>query len=430
MRILPRPFSEFQLSAPVGIAAISLAATFHLAAEPATPAQSPLPHCISAKSPVADLAPAKGDARTDDTDALQTRIDWALEHGAGLDLEPGTYLISRTLRVRQTNGRAALGFEITGLAGPNRDGDPARGGVCIILSKTASDQPAIMELGEGGFRDMKISNLSLISNVPDAATPTGLDMVETGFSHLVLSSVHVRNVDTAFKVSEGHARNGEAFDLYECDGSRCRRFYVNSAGQAFLHRMFGCSGDLLNGGTFVTIGGEHLGFNLDVFGASVSFAHGPKQNTFVRNTGISGCVGVWGGRVEICDTLLNYSGGSFTCSGIVTMRGIEFTDYSGQYPLIQAANVSNAQYTNLFENCVIDGVPNTYPQVKFGAQPQGDRSRNTFQSCVFRAVSGVPSAKEAQDMRALLRDCRADGLKDPALHEVNMGDQAGARSGN
>jgi hypothetical protein len=384
-------------------------------------AQSATPQRISAKSPIANLVSAAGDGVTDDTDALQARIDWALEHGAVLELEAGTYLISRTLHVQQPNGRSALGFEINGLAGPNRDGDRRRGGVCIMLVESASNPSAILELGGGNFRDMRFSNFSLISRVPGAATRVGLYVADTGFSHLVLQNIFVRNVDTAFQISEGSARNGEAFDLYECQGSQCRRFYANSAGQAYLHRMFGCSGDLLNGGTFITIGGEHLGFNLDAFGSSVSFGRGPLQNTFIRNNGISGCVGLWGGRVEICDTLLSYTGGSYTCTGIVTARGIEFTDYSGAHPLIEATNVSNTQWTNLFESCAVNSVPHTSPKLKFGALPQGDKSRTTFQGCVFRGMSTMPEAREAKDMGVLFRDCRATSGKDPVLRDVNLG---------
>lgn len=384
-------------------------------------ARSATPTRISAKSPVAELVPATGDGKTDDTDALQARIDWALEHGAVLDLEAGTYLIRRTLHVRQPNGRSALGFEINGLSGPNRDGDPQRGGVCIMLAETATEQQAILELGGGNFRDMRFSNFSLISRVPKAATRVGLYAADTGFSHLVLQNVFVRNVDTAFQIAQGSARNGEAFDLYECQGSQCRRFYVNSAGQAYLHRLFGCSGDLLNGGTFITIGGEYLGFNLDAFGSSVSFGRGPLQNTFVRNNGISGCVGLWGGRVEICDTLLSYTGGSYTCTGIITMRGIEFTDYSGAHPLIEATNVSNTQWTNLVDSCIINGLPNTHSKLKFASQPQGDRSRTTFQGCVFRGISALPEAREAKDMRAVFRDCRATIGEDRVLQDMNLG---------
>jgi len=417
-----KPNGKSRLIAAVAAFAVGLGLVPGSSAQQAVPTQQATPCRISAKAAVADLPPAVGDGKADDTEALQARIDWALSHAAVLDLEAGTYLISRTLRIRQPNGHSALGFEINGLAGPNRDGDPSRGGVCILLAKTAADQPAILELGEGNFRDTTISNLALISQVPGAATPVGLSMADTGFSHLLLQNIQVRNVDTAFKIVEGRSRNGEAVDMYECQGSDCRCFYSNSAGQAFEQRMFGCSGDLLNGGTFVRIGADHLGFNLDAFGVSVSFHRGPLQNTFVRNNGVSGCVGLWGGRVELCDTVLSYTGGSFTCTGIVTIRGIEFTDYNGAHPLIQATNISNTQWTNLVENCSVDAVPNTHPKVIFGAQPQGDKSRTTFQGCVFRGMSALPDAREAKDMGAVFRDCRSDDGNDHnVLRDVNIG---------
>jgi hypothetical protein len=106
----------------------------------------------------------------------------------------------------------------------------------------------------------------------------------------------------------------------------------------------------------------------------------------------------------------------------VTIRGIEFTDYSGGYPLIEATNVSNVQWTNLIESCIVDGVPQAYPKMKFGANPQGDKSRNTFQGCIFRGMSALPDAKETKDMRAIFRDCRADAPKDAVLRDINTGD--------
>ncbi len=378
---------------------------------------------ITAKSFVAPgrEGPARGDGRADDTEALQAAVDYAVEHRTALRLEPGTYRISRTLEIESPIATAPYGFKIIGSSGPNRSGSVQRGGVAIVLARNATDQTAVVRLGHADFLDLEISNLSLLSEVPGNATRYGLLFAGTRFSHAMLSNVAVGSVDTAFGVVPGGSGegNGEGVDMTGCSGNYVNCFYSNSSGQAYCHRMVSCMASIMNGGTCFRFGSGNLGFSIDVFGMMSTLLSGPKRNTYLENDGVSGCINFVGGRAEHVDTVLAYIGGSYNDTGIVTVRGMEFTDYSGRFPFLDATlnHAGNGQWTNSFEDCKF-GADRGAPELTLAPQPS-DLSENIFSRCVFQGFGNKLGGQAARSMGIRLRDCRADSPNDHRLVDLS-----------
>jgi len=367
---------------------------------------------------------AYGDWAHDDWQNLQDMINYAIAHTEAIQFEPGSYRITKTL-VIQTVGYNE-GFRMTGIAGPNwAPGQP--GGISIVLDAVTT-QPAVLEVGQGGFYDMSVENLALVSNPGSVQASYGLLFAWQQFSHAYIHNVAVQGADTSFAVVQGttSGANGEALELNNCDGGGGRCFYFNNCGQAFYHRIINCQGGAVNGGVFLRIGNSNGGHDLDVSSISCTFASGPLRNTFLEVNGVSGTVNVKGGRVESCDTILSYSGGSPGFGGIVTVEGIDFDGCPGHFPILDASHygllsfVGDAQYTNTILRCKIGA----YGGKPLTLEPTGseDLSRSYFEKCVFTGWSNKITAASNQPalnaMQVRVRDCRSDIPTDVLMSDL------------
>ncbi len=365
-----------------------------------------------------------GDGVTDDTQCLQDLIDYAIAHQDAVSLEPGIYLIKKTILIQTSSSPLTEidGFHLYGQAGANANGSLNNGGVTLKLAAGASVPTALLEVGQGTFRDMSIENIGLISNstVEPYTTQYGLLFGETEFSGAFIHNVTASYVDTAFGVIVGTTggANGEFVNLLDCGGDYVNCFYANSNGQAYQHRITNCQASIENGGTYIKIGNALQGHSLDVISCSCSFTAGSKRNTFLENDGVSGDINVTGGRVEHCDTALYYGGGGTSSTNsevaLITIRGVHFTSYSGSYPLIDNTlnSMGNAQWTNTFDNCRFDGPPGNPPvnppMLSVGLQT-GDRSKNYFEKCVFwqfgNQLQYAPHFSGTNGIGGVIRDC-------------------------
>ena len=372
---------------------------------------------ITAKTftPPGMVRPASGDGKTNDTDVLQADIDYALAHQDALELEAGTYLISKPLVIEIAKGVTVAGFHLYGQSGPNRNGDVSLGGVAIKLTASGGRNSAVLEVGHGTFRDLIIENVGLIGGVVNNGIPYGMLFYGNGFSHATINNVAVTRVQTAFaEVSDRttNEANGEFVDLNECSGNYCNNFYVNSFGQAYAHHLVNCCASLYPGGTFIEIGSGSLANSLDAFGVSCSFIYSSPggPDTFIKNDGVNGNINIWGGRVEHVDTVLAYVGGSFNEMGQVNIQGVHFTSLSGDYPFINARlGNSSAQWTNTLENCRFDGRPasENKPSLSLAAV-DGDLSQSYFDKCVFTGFANKLTSLNLSSMGIVVTNCRSD----------------------
>lgn len=336
---------------------------------------------------------ALGNGATDDTAVLQADINYALAHQCTFQIEPGTYKITQTLVLSEPIGTTLCGFMMTGMAGPNRNGGLAAGGVSIAMvssSQVTTVQPAVFEIGSGAFRDIAIQNISFISTVASCGTAYGVEFANTGFSHALFFDCAVVNCATAFGIlqdADGEA-NGEAVDLTECIAGSCNCFYSNDSGQAYGHNITNCGGTINNGGTVINIGAPNLGFNLNVVGSGWTMLTGPLRNTFLENNLVSGPINIVGGRNEHVDTVLHYGGGSYGDTANITFNGVWFTDYSGNFPLIDGTlnGYGCEQWVDSFNNCEFCGRDGLYPAISV-VTSANDHSANYFTRCTFNGFS-------------------------------------------
>jgi hypothetical protein len=356
----------------------------------------------------------------DDTDTLQQAINYAIAMGCSLELEPGTYRITKGLLIEAPVTGYPSGFMIHGQSGANR-GANGYGGVSIYLDPSATKETAILTIGHAAFRDMVIENIGLVSGVPNTALPYGILFAGNRFGHVIIHNVTVKAVQTGFAILEAgnNELNGEQVDLDACMGIQVNCFYDNEWGQAYNHHITNCCASVLNGGTAFRVGESIMGFSLDVYGFTSSFYVGPLQNTFFQNNGISGPVNFSGGRQEHVDTVLKYMGGTPDNVGMLSFSGLHFAAIGGAFPFIDATlnNVGNCQWTNSFLGCLFEATPATIQTL--WAQPQtGDMSMNIFERCVFRRFSNAVTAMA--NFPVLARDCRASySTADRTLYSVS-----------
>ena len=405
------------LLAIIGFAALAIPRAF---------AQTPLRYLdakvITAKTFIAvgHKTGAAANGVVDDTDTLQQAINYAIATGSCLELEPGTYRITKGLVIDAPATNFPAGFMIHGQSGSNRVGN-GYGGVCLKLDATSTKETALLTIGHAAFRDVVIENVGLVSSVPNSALPYGVLFTGNRFGHVIIHKVAVTTVQTGFAILEaGNSElNGEQVDLDGCLGVHVNCFYNNQWGQAYNHHIVNCNASILNGGTAFRVGESIMGFSLDVYGFTSSFFSGPLQNTFFENDGISGPVNFSGGRQENVNTILKYIGGTPDNVGMISFSGLHFPAMSSTFPFIDATlnNVGNCQWTNSFLGCLFEATPSTVQPLWAQAQTE-DMSMNIFERCVFRrfsnAVTAIPS------FPVLARDCRASySTSDRTLYSVS-----------
>ena len=372
--------------------------------------------CVTAKTWIdpANGHSAYGDGSHDDWQNLEDMLNYAFAHNDAVKLEGGNYRITKTLVLALAHPSDQLtGFRISGINGPQANGQT--NGVSLVLDSQSATQPAVLEIGQGAFYQTIIENIGLKSAVPNFGTKYGLLFAEQEFSNCSVRNTNVQNVGTAFAIVAGTTGggNGEDVTLDHCDGGGNKGYYFNNCGQALYHHIINCQAGGNNGATAIEVGSGNLGFDLDITGFSYTFGTGPLQNTFVQNDGVSGCVNIKGGRLEWCDTLLTYSGGSTNLTGSVEMRGIDVSAMNlyvsnnqwvaKTFPLVDdtllGTRIQNTgQYTNTFSNCLISGSSGpVYPALSL-TSVTGDYCKNYFEKCVFRGfsnkltdTSGTPS---------------------------------------
>ena len=380
--------------------------------------QSPI---LSAKSfhPIKSRFQALGNGVADDTEPLQEAIDTAIQNHTALELEPGTYRITKTLVIDTPRSEMPSGFILRGMTGPNRNVKNSGNGVGIMLDDPSHINRSILRIGHAPFREITIENIGFGCTTPDNKTPYGIEFDGSRFSHTMLRNLLVAQVDTAFSITPVSAPegNGEQVDIYDSIAEYVNCFYENHNGQAYNHHIVNCNTTIKNGGTAFKIGTGNLGFSLDVFGFTSSFGSGPAQNTFLRNDGVSGILNFYGGRQEDIDTVLAYNGGSRDQTGIVQFNGMTFTDMKPTFPIIDATpkNFGNAQYTNSFLACQFIYRRKADGRAWMAAQ-QGDLSENIFDKCVFQ-FTRMDFDKTAP---AKFEDCRVHSSTDMKLTPVNQ----------
>jgi len=153
----------------------------------------------------------------------------------------------------------------------------------------------------------------------------------------------------------------------------------------------------------VKIGGSGLGFSLDAFGFTVSFQSGPKQNVLIENDGISGNVNFYSGRDELVDTAVAYKGGSYNCTGMIALYGLQLTN-AGRFPLIQALESgSPSNYSIALRDCQVDAPNGSTPELTTSFGKGSDHTQVLFDGCLFRDFSSV-FRENTTSLK--LRDCR------------------------
>lgn len=352
---------------------------------------------------------AYGDGSHDDTAELQADIDYAITNLCALEIEPGCYNTSAALVIAAPINSVIEGLKITGVGGVSDFASTICGGVEIQLTSGATSAPAIIEVGPGKFRHLIIEDLGLVSNVASDGTTYGLEFANQGFTEADITRVDVTGCGTAFATVQDtdNERDGEAVNLTQCQAdTNCNTFYSNNSGQALTHTIVDCGGTLNNGGTAIRIGAGGLGFGLTITGSGWSINPGSLRNTFIENDGISGVVDVLGGRDEHIDTEIGYNQGSYGDTGQIVIRGVEFTSYSGQYPLIDGSlgNDGNGDWTNVIADCQIEAASGN-PSLSITTHGS-DNSATYFDRDTFTGFANELSGLSITSMGIVLSQCR------------------------
>ena len=362
---------------------------------------------------------AYGDGSHDDWQNLEDMLNYAFAHNDAVKLEGGNYRITKTLVLALAHPSDQLtGFRISGINGPQANGQT--NGVSLVLDSQSTTQPAVLEIGQGAFYQTIIENIGLKSAVPNFGTKYGLLFAEQEFSNCSVRNTNVQNVGIAFALVAGTTGggNGEDVTLDHCDGGGNLGFYYNNSysGQAYYHHIINCQAGGSNGATAIEIGGNGLGFDLDVTGLSFTWGTGPKRNTFLKNDGVTGIISVKGGRLEWCDTLLTYSGGSWNQTGHVDIKGVDVNFGPGNFPFLDGTLngtiiQSGEQYTNVISNCHIGGVGGPLSL----APVNGEYSQTFFEYCSFHGFSNkltdltnVGGVNQLQQMGINIIHCRTE----------------------
>ena len=427
------------LFAPRHIPALALVYAFSMAGLSAAP--TPDPGFITAKTWTDPALPAHphamGDSRSDDTQNLQDMINYAVAHNVAVQLEPGQYKTTKTLVIQKPSSSFNLGFRISGIAGPNCDGATVYQGVSIVLTTTDTTQPAVLEVGEGGFYDMAFESIGLTSTCPNCGTKYGLLFAGQNYSHAKIDMVTVGNVDTAYAITPipgvTPGGNGEGVNIDNCRTYNVNCFYYNNSpsGQALCHSISRCEWGVNNGGSAIRFGANSPGLGLDVTSFSGTFGDGPLRNTLIECDGPPTTVNLTGGRIEQCNTLIAYSGGSNQVIGHIVIRGMDFDAVNvchtkttpaawitKPFPLIDDTlngklSQTPMQYSNVIDDCRFNGNYGApFPKVALVGIP-GDNSRTYFDRCTFTGFSNFltdPGDAKLQaalkNLSAKVRDCR------------------------
>jgi len=156
------------------------------------------------------------------------------------------------------------------------------------------------------------------------------------------------------------------------------------------------------------------GLGIDITSFSGTFQAGPLRNTLIECDGFPAYVNYTGGRVEICDTVIWYAGGSTICRGCVTVRGMDFGGFGwggATYGLIDdtLGGGGAQQYTNTLEECRFTGDSATALSIAHSSL--WDASKNYFDRCTFMDfTNNLTDASNQADLKrigAVVRDCRS-----------------------
>jgi hypothetical protein len=324
-------------------------------------------------------------------------INYAIQNNCGIEFEPGTYRITKTLLVDDIGVNFPTGFTMIGMVGPNRSTDTATGGVTISLDGNSTNQLAVLQFGHAAFRDITVERIGFNSRVSNSATPYGISFADTYFTHAKFDNVSVGWVNSAFSIASSGGANGEMVDINNCTGNYVRNFYKNTCGQAYLHHIINSNANILNGGTAFRVGNGNLGHSLDVFGFSSSFAPGPLVNTFFENDGVSGNINIIGGRQENIDTVLSFIGGSYNLQGMILMEGLQFTNLINKAPVI-FGSVGLGNFTNSFIGCQFNA-PNGSDVTLVDKEPGNSGAFNVFDKCIFQNITQFTGPVRFRDCR-------------------------------
>ena len=140
-----------------------------------------------------------------------------------------------------------------------------------------------------------------------------------------------------------------------------------------------------------------------------TFLNGPLRNTLIECDSCPSNVNMTGGRIEECNTLISYRGGTYNSIGRVVIRGVDFdatnvynttanqvtTYYTKAFPLIDDTlngvypNTSYEQFMNTIEQCRFNGNSSApFPALSLVGY-SGDNSRTYFDRCTFGGFSNL-----------------------------------------
>ena len=437
-------FSLFAPKRMLTLALPALATLFAFGLTGLTAAQATSPGYLTAKTwidPATGHA-AYGDGIHDDTQNLQDMINYVLNtsashQGEAIQLEPGTYKITKTLMIQNPPLGGYMGFRLSGMSGPNNDNTTyLNSGVTISLVTSDTTQLAVLEVGAGAIYDINIENLGLDTSVNGQpnSIPIQYGLLFGGqqFSHAIVRNVSVNAVGTAFGIDGTTGGNGESVNIDDCLAWSVNCFYYNNCGQALCHSITKSAATINNGGSAIKVGVSGTGMGLDITSLSVSFVSGPLRNTLIECNALPGSLNETGGRVELCDTIIRYAGGSPAVIGHITLRGMDFdgcgingTKYPAFGLMDDTLNGHNAQqYTNTIEQCRFNGSYGApFPALSLTTfSVSGDYSKNYFDRDTFTGYSNnlTDLTTDLGHLGAKVRDCRsATGAAGAFFHDIS-----------
>lgn len=354
---------------------------------------------------------AVGDGTADDTNALQTAINYIVtgQYTTGYPKNRATTLYIPA-GVYKTTSELVVGtltpsfdpyrersFVIKG-AGPSGDYNYGNGtdneGTQIRLYGTGIN--SILNNRRGASRFQRFENFTLSCNTLGGAT-YGLLFSDSRFSQPRVTNVHSVGAVNCFAVLKGTGANGEFITWEKCVGDGVQRFFYMDAtsGQAFDQMFLHCSGLIDDGGQMFEIGGNNLGFGLTAISFNSSAMDnaayvGPNFNTlagctFFKNNGISGYANFYSGRQEHITTILHNVSDSYNGDGQITFTGMEFDGMTctNTRSFLKSTGI-NGTSNFTAKNCSFKGFYDNLSSVVFSSSfVQGDASGYNFQGCHF-----------------------------------------------
>jgi hypothetical protein len=275
---------------------------------------------------------AKFDDSTDDTEAIQAAIDFAIATGGSVLLPPGTTKITRTLILTAGGDGHRSGFEFSGRGKFGDSAASMRNGSGTLLKYygDADSAAAILNVDRSVWRYTTIGNLSVLCVTPFACK-FGILFSSTEFSQHNVENVTVDNVRIAFGILLGTGVNGEFTHFSNCGAGAVQAFFYSNSGQAFTQRFDHCGCGLLPGGTYFILdvtgglspGGGLIVTDFNATGGKMGDPNPPTNTTLLYAGQSMSPISFFGGRIEHLTRLVDLPPNFLGLT--LSFRGMEFT---------------------------------------------------------------------------------------------------------